>query len=90
MSRSDKSVEIEEIQGNDPYKPKKKILWVARDQDKTIALFHSKPKITKEFQDLYWRDRNEKHLLIPKSWFPEVKFENSPRKLKLDWRTLPG
>ena len=59
-------------------------LWIARSECGDLTLYKTKPK--KEVSMLstttYWNDRNES-FTIDNRLFPEVTFENSPKKVEL-------
>ena len=55
-------------------------LWIARNTDNTLALFQSKPIL----EDLNWDETlNEDYMFIPEYLYPEVTFENSPKRVEV-------
>lgn len=60
-------------------------LWVARDADKTLCLYTTKP--WKRIGTYYHNndfDCDDEFMTIDNKLFPEVTFENSPRKVKIE------
>lgn len=56
--------------------------WVARNTDDTLVLFQSKPILN---DDLDWEEvLNEDYMFIPDYLYPEVTWENSPQRIKLE------
>lgn len=57
-------------------------LWIARDMgvNADLCVFTSKP-----YQDTYgiWTNLNQDYIFIDKGLFPEVTFENSPKKVEI-------
>ena len=58
---------------------KEEILWIARDKNGQLFLFEVKPHI--EDQDTWYCDDYSNYWQIPEELYPEVTFENSPRRL---------
>lgn len=56
-------------------------IWVARDRDKSIAIYSFNP-IQKE--DCFDPQSNTAFVLLPEQLFPNLTFENSPQKLVLE------
>lgn len=55
----------------------KNYLWIARDADNSLNCFIEKPKLNAAGWYASYM------MIIPKEFYPEVTFENSPKKLKL-------
>ena len=56
--------------------------WVARNTDDTLVLFQSKPILN---DDLDWEEvLNEDYMFIPDYLFPQITWENSPQRIKLE------
>ena len=58
-------------------------LWIARDKDNTLTVFQSKP-VFDENKGLWDEILNEDCMVIEPFRFPEVTFENSPQKVKIE------
>lgn len=57
-------------------------LWIARNTDDTLVLFQSKPILN---DDLDWEEvLNEDYMFIPDYLFPQITWENSPQRIKLE------
>jgi hypothetical protein len=56
-------------------------LWIARNEDNTIAVFQSKPILNnnREWDEIL----NEDYMFISEYLYPEVTFENSPQEVEL-------
>lgn len=54
-------------------------LWIARDNNNGLYLYFDKPKCV----DGYFYSHNGE-MPIPHQLFPEVTFENSPQKVKIE------
>ena len=58
-------------------------LWIARDPDGELVLYKTEPKV-REYLGQKSFDTDEEFLPIDNSLYPEVTFENSPRKIKIN------
>ena len=62
-------------------------LWIARDGDGQLYLFENKPVLNgcDAVDYLYFTSKNvmEGYIKLPRDYFPEVTFENSPREVEL-------
>lgn len=62
-------------------------LWIARDGDGQLALFEKEPVLNgcDEIDYLYFESKNlmDGYIKLPRDYFPEVIFENSPREVEL-------
>lgn len=60
-------------------------LWIARNEDGTLYLFHKQPvyNYMVEICDYMWQHGTIIGS-IDKSYFPEVTFDNSPQKVKIE------
>lgn len=56
-------------------------LWIARNLDDSILLCTEKMYFDKQFKE--WASYYGSFLRLPKECFPEVTFENSPKKVKI-------
>ena len=63
-------------------------MWIARDRvgigmgfHPQLALFEKKPFIS-DIKEGMWFTRGH-YYVLPKDWFPEVTFENSPMEVEL-------
>lgn len=56
-------------------------LWVARDLTGGLRMYCKKP--IRSFVIFKLRDESENYVRIDKSLFPEITWENSPKKIKL-------
>ena len=56
-------------------------LWVARSLDNSILLCTEKMSFDKQFKE--WGRYYGSFLRLPKEYFPEVTFENSPQQVEL-------
>ena len=54
-------------------------LWIARDKNGTLKLWFNKP--VKQKYQFY---NNDGFFILDEKLFPEVTFENSPQKVKLE------
>lgn len=54
-------------------------LWIARDKDGSLYLYHEKPY---KCRSLFLCD-TDNGMWLDRSKFPEVNFENSPQEVKL-------
>ena len=66
-------------------------LWIARNTFDMLKLFFNKPHSFKSYEDEYgieydWTDNDVPigSIDIGEDLFPEVTFENSPKKIKLE------
>ena len=56
--------------------------WIARNTDDTLVLFQSKPILN---DNLEWEEiLNEDCMFIPDYLYPQVTWENSPQRIKLE------
>ena len=55
--------------------------WIARDKDGDIALYYEKPTLDR-LEEFWCNAPFGMRLSI--NWFPEVTFENSPQKVKIE------
>lgn len=59
--------------------------WIARDKDDAdgkLYLYISQPFLMKN--KICWDSKEVYYAPLPKALFPEVTFENSPRKVKIE------
>ena len=57
-------------------------LWIARDKHNDLWMFENIPVLC---QDECWCDsKNGNFMLLDKTLFPELTFENSPQKVKIE------
>lgn len=60
-------------------------LWIARDKDGELCLYKTKP--WKRINTIYHNDEfdcNDSFIKIDSDLFPEVTWENSPKKVKFE------
>lgn len=59
-------------------------LWIARDADKTLCLYKTKPwkRVNEDYHKNEF-DCDDDFLTIDDKFFPEVTFENSPQEVEL-------
>ena len=63
------------------YKEKFMELWIARDKYDDLWMFENMPILCR---DECWCDsKNGNFMLLDKTLFPDVTFENSPQKIEL-------
>jgi hypothetical protein len=57
-------------------------VWIARDEDGTLVMYDNDPH---KWRDYFYSSGNKRnsYLKLPTSMCPEVKFENSPVKMRL-------
>ena len=59
-------------------------LWIARDKNGDICLYKKKPQLDR----IYWYDKSCGEdgciCFLNKAEYPEVTFENSPQKVRLE------
>jgi hypothetical protein len=55
-------------------------LWIARDLDKQLKLFSSKPNL---FFNGIWYVSGERLIPMLDRLFPQITFENSPKRVEL-------
>jgi hypothetical protein len=57
-------------------------VWIARDEDGQLAMYDNDPH---KWRDYFYSSGNKRnsYLKLPTSMCPEVKFENSPVKMRL-------
>jgi hypothetical protein len=60
--------------------PKVTTLWIARDLDKQLKMFPSKPCL---FFTGIWYVSGERLIPMPEKMFPQLTFENSPKRIEL-------
>jgi hypothetical protein len=62
----------------------KQDLWIARDERNHLAIFKGKPEY-KPGSVKYWQPSSLGHYIVdlPEDYFPEVTFENSPKRIIL-------
>lgn len=59
-------------------------LWIARDEDGFLGLYRTQPILNKE-RYRYNEEWDGDYISpLPKSFFPEVTFENSPQEIELN------
>jgi homoserine trans-succinylase len=61
-------------------------LWIARDERNHLALFNGKPEYKPgSWSKLkYWQSSHGRYIIdLPEDYFPEVTFENSPKRIIL-------
>lgn len=56
-------------------------MWIARDQNGVICLYENRP--TKRNNYFVGID-NLGYIYLPKEWFPEVTWENSPKEVEFN------
>lgn len=56
-------------------------LWIARDKDNSLGLYEKKPHLNHLNR---FTDGNINHSHLYSALFPEVTWENSPRKVKIE------
>ena len=59
------------------------IMWIARNKDGKITLYDSKPYLDKDIGKWRGNQFGYRCWSMPSFIYPEVTFENSPKKLKL-------
>ena len=61
-------------------------LWIARDESSDLNLYHLKPKLKKSVCNMsFWQPQKFGiEYPICSDLFPEVTFENSPKKIKIE------
>lgn len=63
-------------------------LWIARDLvNNELCLYGKKPKLSEEFEGIWvcsQYDELVNVIVLPSEYFPEVTFENSPQKIKIE------
>ena len=58
------------------------IMWIARDKDGMLYLYENEPKLA--YSNAHYFDvDNGEYYELPIGLFPEVTFENSPKKVEL-------
>lgn len=57
-------------------------LWIARDKNGGLFMYVSNPTCDEETKT-FWTE-NEEFFRLSKNFFPEVTFENSPQKVKIE------
>ena len=57
-------------------------MWIARDEDDTLYLYAKKPTMESRSWGRFYNAPNNRWLQIPKSWFPNFKFEDGPKRIK--------
>lgn len=58
----------------------KNSVWIARDKNGTLAIFENKPIL--DIDDAwYCKNDGDDFSIVNKNMFPEVTFENSPKRL---------
>ena len=55
--------------------------WIARDKDESLCMFQQKPKLNHLNR---WADGNINHSHLYSALFPEVTFENSPKRVEIN------
>ena len=61
-------------------------LWIARDLDTNeLWCYDYKPLIDGEQFKPNLNKENCRSIYLPKEWFPEVTFEKSPKKIKIEF-----
>lgn len=60
-------------------------IWLARDENKRLYAYVREPHLNHAGNEYVVRAGNEStgHQELPKDWFPEITFENSPVKMTL-------
>ena len=56
-------------------------LWIARDRSDILRIYYNKPKVNHKTQEII---SHGEYYEIGINLFPEVTFENSPRKVKIE------
>lgn len=56
-------------------------LWIARDKNNSLHLYEEKPFINHLG---VWTDEHINHSHLYSALFPEITYENSPRKVKIE------
>ena len=57
--------------------------WIARDKDGNLFLYENQPQIPYEEATYFNTENFEKCFELPSDAFPELTFENSPKRIKL-------
>ena len=55
-------------------------MWIARDKSGHLQMFNRKPH---KDEGAFWVEGASNALLLPKSLFPKITFENSPKKIEI-------
>ena len=58
-------------------------LWIARDQNGALNLHSVKPYKVYDITTAHWFGDYDSSFSIPKAWFPELTFEDSPMEVRL-------
>jgi hypothetical protein len=56
-------------------------LWIARDYNNDLVVYYRKPIAVGE---VFKSKSAGDYLYLPKSWFPEITFKNSPQRVRLE------
>jgi len=55
-------------------------LWIARDKNGSLWIHGAKPW---KWSEQEWISNSAEQIKLPKSWFKEVTFKNSPRQVEI-------
>ena len=59
-------------------------LWIARDTDGTLILSNRKPYLINKCYDYFFFGDDASLYYLDRNMFPNVTFENSPQKVKIE------
>lgn len=74
--------EVMRAQAEELSKDSTLVFWVARDKDNTLWSYTKKP--IRKFSYVWNNTKNSRSFKIPNNFFPQVTFENSPQKVKIE------
>lgn len=58
--------------------------WIARDKDNTLKLYTMEPARMPLFKPKYFAVEDHNYLVLDSNLYPDVTWENSPRKVKIE------
>jgi len=61
---------------------KEKIMWIARDKNGYLYGYSKKPTRRFSYGAGSYLDPKFHYIDLPKSWFPDIKFEDGPKRIQ--------